>query len=187
MTKKPFSKNRKSKNFEKFQHFQQKNQLLFDQKVIEKKSDFFRNFRTFSFFDFFGKYFCHRKKTFFWKIFSFCFVIISHAQSLQVASRNSPWAARGRGKRNPKIRENHDFSWFFMLLARCGSFAKVWQGQWTKDRQRKFLKCHKRFWFYYYSKKRFIELVLHTRILYRNSNGGKIRIFRFSDFFHAFG
>ena len=38
-------------------------------------------------------------------MFGFYFFVISHPQPMQVASRNSPWAARGRGKRNPKIRK----------------------------------------------------------------------------------
>ena len=45
----------------------------------------------------------HRKKKFWPNVFIFYFLIISHPQPMQVASRNSPWAARGRYKRNPKI------------------------------------------------------------------------------------
>ena len=57
--------------------------------------------------------------------------------------------------------------------------------EWKSDNA-KFLKWKKSFWFYYYSKNRFIELVLHLRILYRNSNGQKILVFRFFDFFIGF-
>ena len=40
------------------------------------------------------------------KIFSFYVFIISHVQPLRVASRNSPCAVRGRGKRPPENPKN---------------------------------------------------------------------------------
>ena len=48
----------------------------------------------------------------------------------------------------------------------------------TRDQIKK-----KSFWFFSYSKNRFIELVLHTRILYINSNDGKKRFLKILSLF----
>ena len=60
-------------------HFSLINHIGFSLKYVAPKSstDFF-----------------HRKKKFSTKFFIFSFFIISHAQPMQVASRNSPWARR---------------------------------------------------------------------------------------------
>ena len=46
----------------------------------------------------------------------FLFFIISHAQTPQVASRNSLCAAHGRGKRIPENPKNHVFGDFLMIF-----------------------------------------------------------------------
>ena len=91
-----------------------------------KNRTFFENF-LFRFF--FGKQKSHRKKEFSKKYFRFYLFIISHAQPMQVASRNSPCAARERGKRtplNPKYQEKSHILGSLMIQLTVGfPFKKV--------------------------------------------------------------
>ena len=89
---------------------------IFESRKFSKRALFFsitffsyiENFRKFWIFNFFRKYFSHRKKMFFGNFFIFYVFIISHALPTQVVSRKSPCAAHKRGKRIPEYRENQE-------------------------------------------------------------------------------
>ena len=110
-------KNEKRKNFEKkLDFFSKKNPMTFFEienfqenalfffRSLFSKSRFFGKFR---FFIFFAEICFSSKKMFFGNFFIFYFFIISHAQPMQVASRNSPYAAHKRGKRIAETRKIH--------------------------------------------------------------------------------
>ena len=103
-----FSKKNQNRKFSKMVEISTKVTFFFDHFFRFSKIDILFS-KIFGFWFFFGKFFLIEKKVFRKFFHFFIFFIISNPQPLHVASRNSPCAARGRGKRIPefpKILEN---------------------------------------------------------------------------------